>query len=55
MFNLLEEAVLREFGPETWDDLLDDADVSGAYMSLGNYSDDEIVALGGGRGCQSSK
>ncbi|WOS66031.1 heme NO-binding domain-containing protein [Sinorhizobium fredii] len=45
VFNLLEEAVLREFGPETWEDLLDDADVSGAYTSLGNYSDDEIVAL----------
>ncbi len=45
VFNLLEEAVLREFGAEMWDDLLDHADVQGAYTSLGNYSDDEIVAL----------
>lgn len=45
VFNLLEEAVSRQFGPETWDDLLDDADLPGAYTSLGNYSDAEIVAL----------
>ena len=43
VFNLLEEAVLREFGPDTWDELLDEANVRGAYTSLGNYSDDEIV------------
>ena len=47
VFNLLEEAVVRTFGNETWDDLLDDANVTGAYTSLGNYSDDEIVALVG--------
>lgn len=47
VFNLLEEAVLREFGPDTWDDLLDDANVGGAYTSLGNYSDEEILALVG--------
>ena len=45
VFNLLEEAVLHEFGPDTWDDLLDDARVSGAYTSLGNYSDEEMVTL----------
>ena len=45
VFNLLEEAVTRSFGPEIWDDLVDDAEVSGAYTSLGNYSDDEIVQL----------
>ncbi|RYB01765.1 heme NO-binding domain-containing protein [Lichenibacterium ramalinae] len=45
VFNLLEEAVTRSFGPEVWDDLVDEADVSGAYTSLGNYSDDEIVQL----------
>lgn len=47
VFNLLEEAVLREFGPEAWDDLLDDSGVSGAYTSLGNYSDEEMTALVG--------
>lgn len=45
VFNLLEEVVLRSFGPEAWDDLLDDSRVSGAYTSLGNYSDEEMVAL----------
>jgi len=45
VFNLLEEAVLREFGPEAWDDLLDDSGVSGAYTSLGSYSDEEMIAL----------
>lgn len=45
VFNLLEEAVTREFGPDTWDDLIDGADASGAYSSLGNYADDEIVQL----------
>ncbi|WP_421914468.1 heme NO-binding domain-containing protein [Mesorhizobium sp.] len=45
VFNLLEEAVLREFGADTWDELLDEANLRGAYTSLGNYSDDEIVAL----------
>ncbi|MEO5324641.1 heme NO-binding domain-containing protein [Mesorhizobium sp. CC13] len=45
VFNLLEEVVLRAFGPEAWDDLLDDSRVSGAYTSLGNYSDEEMVAL----------
>lgn len=45
VFNLLEEAVQREFGPEAWDDLLDLAGLPGAYTSLGNYSDSEIVEL----------
>jgi len=45
VFNLLEEVVTGEFGSDTWDDLLDDAGLSGAYTSLGNYSDAEIEAL----------
>jgi hypothetical protein len=47
VFNLLEEVVVQNFGADVWDDLLDDAGVGGAYTSLGNYSDDEIVALVG--------
>ena len=47
VFNLLEEAVTDSFGADTWDDLLDDADLEGAYTSLGNYSDAEIEALVG--------
>lgn len=45
VFNLLEEVVVRDFGPDMWDTLIDDAQVSGAYTSLGNYSDEEIVQL----------
>lgn len=45
VYNLLEEAVVEKFGADVWDDLLDDAGVAGAYTSLGNYTDDEIVAL----------
>jgi hypothetical protein len=45
VFNLLEEAVLREFGPDSWDDLVDEAGLMGAYTSLGNYPDEEMIAL----------
>ena len=45
IFNLLEECVSNEFGEATWDKLLDEANLSGAYTSLGNYADVEIVAL----------
>jgi hypothetical protein len=45
VFNLLEEVVVREFGPDTWDDLLEGADVSGSYTSVGSYPDEEIEAL----------
>ncbi|EGF33199.1 hypothetical protein IMCC9480_951 [Oxalobacteraceae bacterium IMCC9480] len=47
IFNLLEEAVSKEFGDATWDKLLDEANLSGAYTSLGNYADGEVVALVG--------
>ena len=47
VFNLLEEAVTQQFSDEVWDDLLDDAGAAGAYTSLGNYSDEEIIALVG--------
>ncbi|MBY0521029.1 MAG: heme NO-binding domain-containing protein [Sphingomonas sp.] len=45
IFNLLEEAVVSQFGDATWDDLLDAAEVEGAYTSLGSYPDSEIMAL----------
>lgn len=47
VFNLLEEAVSKEFGEDTWDRLLDDAGLSGAYTSLGSYADAEVFALVG--------
>lgn len=45
VFNLLEEAVSGDFGDATWDRLLDDAGLDGAYTSLGSYDDAEIVRL----------
>lgn len=45
VFNLLEEAVGRAYGAETWDALIEASGVSGAYTSLGNYPDEEIEAL----------
>lgn len=45
VFNLLEEVVVREHGPDVWDDLLDAAGVSGSYASIGSYPDAEIEAL----------
>jgi hypothetical protein len=47
VFNLLEEAVSTEFGDATWDRLLDDAQLEGAYTSLGSYDDAEIFRLVG--------
>jgi len=45
VFNLLEEAVGRAFGPDVWDDLVEASGVSGAYTSLGNYPDEDVEAL----------
>lgn len=45
VFNLLEGAVSRSFGDDTWDALIDAAGVSGSYTSLGSYPDSEMEAL----------
>jgi hypothetical protein len=45
IFNLLEQSVEREFGPRTWDALLEAAKVDGVYTSLGNYPDEELLKL----------
>ena len=37
IFNVAEFTVTDEFGAETWDDLLEAADVDGAYTALGDY------------------
>ena len=47
VFNLLEQLVTREHGPDAWDDLLDAAGLDGAYTSLGSYEDAELGALVG--------
>ena len=45
VFNLLEGAVVREFGEDRWDDLLEAAGLDGAYTSLGNYPDQQLTDL----------
>ena len=45
IFNLLEEAVLREHGAYAWDSLLEMAGLEGTYTSLGSYPDSEILGL----------
>jgi hypothetical protein len=47
VFNLLEELVTEQHGPDTWDELLDEAAVDGAYTSLGSYDDAQLRALVG--------
>jgi hypothetical protein len=45
VFNLLEEAVVRQYGEDTWDDLLEAAGLGGAYTSLGSYPDQQLTDL----------
>src|SRR5919197_6245449 len=45
VFNLLEEIVSRDYGENTWDALLEAAELDGSYTSLGSYSDDDLVKL----------
>ncbi len=47
IFNLLEDVVTRGHGEQTWDLLLQDAGLDGAYTSLGSYADTDLVALVG--------
>ena len=44
---MLEEVVTAEYGEATWDQLLDDAGLDGAYTSLGSYDDAEAFKLVG--------
>jgi hypothetical protein len=45
VFNLLEEVVRAEYGEDTWDTLLDEAGLDGAYTSLGGYPDTDMMQL----------
>ncbi len=47
IFNLLQETVSHEYGADTWDALLETTGLDGAYTSLGNYPDEQLVALVG--------
>jgi len=45
VFNVVEEVVTELYDADTWDDLLAAAGVDGAYTALGNYGDDELMAI----------
>ncbi|MBS1808147.1 MAG: heme NO-binding domain-containing protein [Acidobacteria bacterium] len=45
VFNLLEEVTCQQLGEETWDTLLEDAEMDGAYTSLGSYPDEDLMRL----------
>jgi hypothetical protein len=45
VFNMLERIVTREYGEDTWDDLLDASGLDGAYTSLGSYEDADLGKL----------
>src|SRR5687767_5350894 len=47
VFNLLEAAVRRDYSDDTWEELLETTDIDGAYTSLGNYPDEEMMKLVG--------
>lgn len=47
VFSLLEEVVRSQYGEDTWDSLLDQAGLSGAYTALGSYPDAELLGLVG--------
>jgi hypothetical protein len=45
IFNLLEELVRRDLGEMEWDYVLQDAEVDGAFTSLGSYPDNDLRKL----------
>jgi hypothetical protein len=45
IFNVIEDAVTRAHGADTWDALLDMAGLDGSYSALGNYKDAELGAI----------
>src|ERR1051325_8340200 len=47
IFNLLQEIVEQEYGEQTWDALLEAAQLKGAYTSLGSYPDSDLMKLVG--------
>jgi hypothetical protein len=47
IFNLVQEVVTDRYGPDTWDELLDAAELDGVYTSLGSYPDADLFALVG--------
>jgi hypothetical protein len=47
VFNLFERVTVDEHGEDAWDELLGDADLDGAYTSIGSYPDAQLFRLVG--------
>lgn len=47
IFNAVEDAVTNLYSADTWDDLLDEAGLTGDYTSLGSYDDADLGGLVG--------
>jgi hypothetical protein len=47
VFNLLESVITREHGLATWDALLEQSKLDGAWTSLGTYADEHLYKLVG--------
>jgi hypothetical protein len=45
IFNLLEGAVRDEHGEDTWDELLDRAQLEGAWTSVGSYPHEHLLSV----------
>ena len=45
VFNLLEHVTSEAHGENAWDDVLESADLDGAYTSLGSYPDKDFFRL----------
>ena len=45
VFNLLEQVITRNHGEDTWDTLLETAQLDGIYTSLGNPTDEDFWAM----------
>lgn len=47
IFNLIQEVVTDTYGDDTWDTLLEAADLDGSYTSVGSYPDEDLFRLVG--------
>ena len=45
IFNLVEEAITARYGEDTWEAVLESADLDGSYTSLGSYPDEDLTRL----------
>ncbi|MFK8026143.1 MAG: heme NO-binding domain-containing protein [Ilumatobacter sp.] len=45
LFNVVEDVVAEVMSVDAWDDVVEGADVEGAYTSLGNYPDSDLMSI----------